>query len=116
MWRRGRDPRRTLYTANPLNLFTFKIFPTLQADDCVSLIARCNLDTDQIPPVQKPEVGGVEFAIFGHLLRPVSRTMMRGFAAIRDSSVSDRLAAISAVVVGLFMPSAWTIEKQTISY
>jgi len=60
-----------------LILFTVKIAPTLQADDCVSPTARCNLDTDQIPSAQKPVVGGVEFAIFGHSLRPVSRIMMR---------------------------------------
>jgi hypothetical protein len=32
-----------------------------------------------------------------------------------DSYFNDRLAAISAVVAGIFLPSACTIEKQTIS-
>jgi len=78
-WRRERDWCRTFSTTNPLILFTVKISPTLQADDCVSHTARCNLDIDPIPPAQKPVVGGVEFAIFDHSLRPVSRIMMRTF-------------------------------------
>ncbi|WP_264773869.1 hypothetical protein [Defluviimonas salinarum] len=68
--------------------------PILQTDDCVSLTAHCNLDTDQIPSAQKPVVGGVElgrkFAVFGHSLRPASRIIMRDEGAVVLSGVCWR--------------------------
>ena len=69
-WRRGRARRPCPSTANQMISNTFKIAPPHQADDCVPLTARCNLDTDQIPSAEMPVGGGVELAMFGHWFRP----------------------------------------------
>ncbi len=85
----GESGIHPISATNILILFIVKISNALRADDCVSLSARCNLDTDQLPSARKPVIDGVEFAMFGHSLRPVSRITMRTFPTSIFGHVAD---------------------------
>lgn len=62
-------------------------------------------------PFKRAKKGDNQTALSLHFTR--TRKML-DIAAVQDSSGKGRLAAVFAVVAGLFMPSVWTIENQTI--